>query len=224
MIGYAISSSGGPYPLFALSFVFNGIGFGFQVRQYKLLQSGADCQDAQINALTARLPNPNAKMSLLHSFFGLGGTIAPFISTPFVQHHAQRPYLLYTLCLAVAVITLAVEIVVFRGQTEEQLTGRKDRSEAEKRASEAGEALPVPLPEVGATEARVASQSEARMESGEEVVAASNGSGAKMRTILTTPAAYVFVLHAFLYVSCIGFFMVMLMHRSGWRRPLVPGP
>lgn len=32
MIGYAISSSGGPYPLFALSFVFNGIGFGFQVR------------------------------------------------------------------------------------------------------------------------------------------------------------------------------------------------
>jgi hypothetical protein len=30
MIGYAISSSGGPYPLFAISFVFNGIGFGFQ--------------------------------------------------------------------------------------------------------------------------------------------------------------------------------------------------
>jgi len=143
-------------------------------------------------------------MSLLHSFFGLGGTIAPFISTPFVQHHASRPYLLYTLCLAVAVITLAVEVVVFRGQTEEQLTGRKDRSEAEQRASDAGEALPVPLAEVGAAEARIDGLTATRTEGGEEVVATSNGSGAKMRTILTSPAVYVFVLHAFLYVSRLG--------------------
>jgi len=133
-------------------------------------------------------------MSLLHAFFGLGGTIAPFISTPFVQQFPNRPYLLYTINLAVALITLAIEVVVFKGRTEEQLTGRKedDRNLLAATAT-------APLGEL-ATDVQAARIEQETAE--EPVVQATLVSSAqKMKQILSNPAVYVFTFHAFLYVS-----------------------
>jgi hypothetical protein len=132
-------------------------------------------------------------MALLHSFFGLGGTVAPFISTPFVQHFPKKPYLLYTINLAVALLTLSVETAVFRGQTEEQLTGKPERmAESTESKTEA----PMPLAEMGTAEAEVAHRGAESQVPSRPLLSSS----AKMKIILTTPAVYVFVLHAFLYV------------------------
>ena len=134
-------------------------------------------------------------MSLLHAFFGLGGTIAPFISTPFVQHFPTKPYLLYAINLAVAMITLGIEVFVFRGMTEEQLTGRKDES-ADLIATTAAP-LGDHATEVQATMAYPSSPA------GEPVTPATLASSAqKMKRILSNPAVYIFVFHAFLYVGC----------------------
>lgn len=143
-------------------------------------------------------------MSLLHAFFGLGGTISPFISTPFVQRYSTQPNLLYTINLGVAVLTLAVEVFVFKGQTEEQLLGKaKAREESGVVALPLGELVPpetVPRPEGSQTEGNAT-----RLES----------SSSKMRRILSSPAVYVFIFYSFLYVSLPHSFTVTLISRLG---------
>jgi len=133
-------------------------------------------------------------MSLLHAFFGLGGTVAPFISTPFVQHFPNRPYLLYTINLAVALITLGIEVAVFKGMTEEQLTGRKDEIQNEIATAAA------PLGELG-TDVQAATVQHEAEDGGVATPATLVSSAQKMKRILSNPAVYVFTFHAFLYVS-----------------------
>lgn len=131
-------------------------------------------------------------MSLLHAFFGLGGTVAPFISTPFVQYYSRRPYLLYTINLAVAVLTLAVEVIVFRGQTEEQLVGKTGTS------TENGQPVLLPLGEIVPPEA--AEEGGRGVEEPSQSPRGLQSSGHKMRRIMTTPVVYVFMLYSLLYV------------------------
>jgi hypothetical protein len=153
-------------------------------------------------------------MSLLHAFFGLGGTVAPFVATPFVQHFPTRPYLLYTINLAVALITLAIEVIVFRGRTEEQLTGRKDETENRLAATAAA-----PLGELAPDVQAAGVEQEPVL--GEPVVPATLVSSAhKMKRILTTPAVYVFTFHAFLYVSAR---LDLANARSEWKPPSEAG-
>lgn len=133
-------------------------------------------------------------MALLHSFFGLGGTIAPFVSTPFVQHFPHRPYLLYALNLGVAVITLAITLIVFRGETEEQLTGRVEGVEREPLNDQ-----PIALADV-ANNPCAAHGSPATNEASEgpNVLLSS---AKKLKIILSMPSVYVFSFYSFLYVS-----------------------
>jgi len=68
-------------------------------------------------------------MFYVQSCFGLGATIAPFISTAFAQHVTERAYLYYIVAMAVALITAVVLVLVFELRTEEQVVGNADKAQ-----------------------------------------------------------------------------------------------
>ncbi|KAL7424380.1 hypothetical protein Q5752_000062 [Cryptotrichosporon argae] len=110
-LGYALMCWGGPYPLFCFAFVLNGFGLGLQ--------------DAQVNALVSRLPRADIIMFLVHAVYGLGATVAPLVSTQFVERIPDRVYLYYAVSLGMALATAALVILVFAGRTEDQVVGRR---------------------------------------------------------------------------------------------------
>lgn len=85
-------------------------------------------QDAQVNTLTSRLPAASHKVFYVQSCFGLGATIAPFISTAFAQHVPDRAYLYYLVAVGVALGTAVVLVLVFETRTEEQIVGHLDET------------------------------------------------------------------------------------------------
>ncbi|ORY26856.1 major facilitator superfamily domain-containing protein [Naematelia encephala] len=117
-LGYVWLCWGAPYPVFVLGYVFVGYGLGLQ--------------DAQVNSLTSRLPGASTKMFLMHAVYGLGATVSPLVSTEFVKR-VPRIYLYFTVSLGLAIITLVVLALVFRGRTEDQVVGV--RPDVEKSAS-----------------------------------------------------------------------------------------
>ena len=76
-----------------------------------------------MNNITTRLPSASTKTFLDQACFGLGATIAPFLSTPFVQKLPNRAYLFFLVTLGVALITAAVLVLVFEMRTEAQIVG-----------------------------------------------------------------------------------------------------
>ena len=147
-----------------------------------------DTQDAQVNSMTARLPNANTKMFLLHAFYGLGATISPLVSTEFVKREADRVYLYFAVSLGFAAVTVTLLLVVFRLRTEDQVVGRRASqpddiaSPDEKNMQQGGEPVLAREPEV-------------------EVRKQVEGSGNKMKRIMKTPAAHFMAFYLCVYVN-----------------------
>ena len=83
-------------------------------------------QDAQVNALTSRLPNASTKMFLLQAFFGIGACVAPIISTIYIQHYPTTAYSYYFISFGVAIFTLIALVVVFQGRTDDQVASKSE--------------------------------------------------------------------------------------------------
>lgn len=174
VICYLFAGTGGPYPLFLIGYVFNGFGLGLQ--------------DAQVNNVVSRLPGAGSKMSIVQACFSVGGTIAPFISTAFAQH-VDQVYRYFFVAMGIGIMTIVIMLLAFQGKTEEQIVS-KLQIEGEEREGEVVE-----------------------MQTGEEkdvvVVAPTEAilppvlqtSGAKMKRIFSSPAAWTLMSFAFLYVS-----------------------
>ncbi|ODN96385.1 hypothetical protein L198_04099 [Cryptococcus wingfieldii CBS 7118] len=165
-LAYILMCWGSPYPLFLIAYIFNGFGLGLQ--------------DAQVNSLTARLPNAPTKMFLMHALYGFGATISPFVATAFVQHIPDRVYLYFTVSLGLAVLTAALVLGVFRLRTEDQIVGSRQEEVEEKK-------------EVSPTETV--------QEDGPPVKKINQDSGSKMKRILKTPVVHYMAFYMVIYVG-----------------------
>jgi hypothetical protein len=156
----------------------------------------ADPEDALANAMTSRLPSASTKLSLLHAFFGLGATIAPFISTQFVKH-VSKAYRYYTVAAAVAVFTALLLVLVFEGRTDDQVVGRRVtalssggiRSDPSEGREQHGHER-----EDSASEIK-------QKEEGYEQEGGGGGTGDKMKRILKLRSVWAVVVYSFIYVS-----------------------
>jgi hypothetical protein len=173
----------------------------------------ADPEDALANAMTSRLPSASTKLSLLHAFFGLGATIAPFISTQFVKH-VSKAYRYYTVAAAVAVFTALLLVLVFEGRTDDQVVGRRVTalSSGGGLNGEGDEEEAIPLqrgirsdPSEGREQhehEREDSASEIKQkEEGYEQEGGGGGTGDKMKRILKLRSVWAVVVYSFIYVS-----------------------
>lgn len=195
VICFLLAGTGAPFGVFLVAFFFNGFGLSIQ--------------DAQVNNLTTRLPNPAVLMSFVQASFSGGATIAPFLSTAFAQHLPKRSYLYFFVAMGVAVIAMAIMLVAFRGMTEEQIVGTGDAS---------GASTPTPTAAVETKEReegveRTRSRTPPAIEDGQvapadatvgalgEAAQLENSSGAKLKRILKRPAIYILMAWSFLYIA-----------------------
>lgn len=147
--------------------------------------------------MTSRLPSPAIKLCLLHSAYGLGATIAPFISTQFVKYVPQA-YKYYLIAMAVAVFTAVLLAVVFEGRTEDQVIAKRVSSTAD---VEDGEEA-IPLRSNGDGEELGGDGPGDTVEMGEKGrVERHEGSGGKLWRVLRLPAVWALVLYSVIYVS-----------------------
>lgn len=175
MFAYCLMCWGPPFPLFLIAYLFNGFGLGLQ--------------DAQVNSMTARLPNANTKMFLLHAFYGFGATISPLVSTEFVKREADRVYLYFAVSLGFAAVTVALLLGVFRLRTEDQVVGRRSVEPEEGVLADEKHAPQAIEPEL--------TQEQEQTQKRKEV----EGSGGKMKRIMRTPAAHFMAFYLAVYVS-----------------------
>ncbi|WVQ81604.1 hypothetical protein IAT38_003728 [Cryptococcus sp. DSM 104549] len=117
VLAYALMCWGGPFPLFVIAFIINGFGVGLQ--------------DAQVNALTSRLPGANTKMFVMHAFYGFGATVSPLVSTAFVQHMFDTVYYYFAVSLGLAALIMVLLLVTFRLRTDDQILGKRGSEEKE---------------------------------------------------------------------------------------------
>lgn len=174
-LAYCLLLWGPPFPLFVLAYLFNGFGLGLQVSLETLL--ALNTQDAQMNSLVARFPDPNVKMFLLHAAYGLGATVSPLVSTEFVKKLPDQVYYYFAVSLGLAVFIIALLFATFRMRTEDQIVGKREVVPAE--------ALTETSPESGA-----------RLEEKDE-----ENSGDKMKRIMRTPAVHAMAFYLAIYVS-----------------------
>ncbi|ODN75425.1 hypothetical protein L202_06576 [Cryptococcus amylolentus CBS 6039] len=183
-LAYILMCWGSPYPLFLIAYIFNGFGLGLQ--------------DAQVNSLTARLPNAPTKMFLMHAFYGFGATISPFVATAFVQHIPDRVYLYFTVSLGLAVFTAALVLGVFRLRTEDQIVGSRQEEVEEKKEVFSSETV---------------------QKDGPPVKKINQDSGSKMKRILKTPVvhcmAFYIVIHVGVEVTIGGWATSFLIDERG---------
>ncbi|KAI9634044.1 major facilitator superfamily domain-containing protein [Dioszegia hungarica] len=166
-IGYVLMCWGGPYPIFVIAYIFAGLGMGWQ--------------DAQVNSLAARMPHATTVMFMSHAVYGLGATVSPFVATAFVQRVTSRFYLYFTISLALALGTVVVLLLTFKGRSEDQIVGQ--RSEARANEEKPKDVTMVPT------------------ESGEVADLEVRGSSQKLKAILSTPRAYFLAIYIFLYMG-----------------------
>lgn len=172
---YLLAGTGGPYPLFLFGYVFNGFGLGIQ--------------DAQVNNMVSRLPGAGSKMSIVQACFSSGGTIAPFISTAFAQH-VKEVYRYFFVAMGIGILAVVVMLLAFEGKTEEQIVSKlKVDGDGE---GEGWEPECVEMHGEGTTEVVIAPN---------EAILPVQTSGAKMKRIFSSPAAWTLMSFAFLYVS-----------------------
>lgn len=195
-ICFLLAGTGAPFGVFLVAFFFNGFGLSIQ--------------DAQVNNLTTRLPNPAVLMSFVQAAFSGGATIAPFLSTAFATHLPKRSYLYFLVAMGVALIAMAIIIVAFKGMTEEQIVGTGALPDTPS---------PAPTPVAVETKEREAGVERARsrtppaIEAGAvapadttvgalgEAAQLENSSGAKLKRILKRPAIYILMAWSFLYIA-----------------------
>ncbi|KAL1740986.1 major facilitator superfamily domain-containing protein [Schizophyllum fasciatum] len=105
VVGYTIQAPALPFPVLCIGYVINGIGIAIQ--------------DAQANGYVASLANNSeAKMGMLHAAYGLGAFVAPLVSTQFSQ--LSRWSFHYLVSLGIAVISVVVQIMVFRFRSHDE--------------------------------------------------------------------------------------------------------
>ncbi|KAK7044701.1 MFS domain-containing protein [Favolaschia claudopus] len=109
VVGYSIQAPAPPFPLFLISFTFNGFGIAVQ--------------NAQSNAYVVNLRhNSELYMGMLHASYGAGALSSPLIATQFAQLHHWSFHYLVSLGLALSnVIILAL---TFRGRTQDEALAR----------------------------------------------------------------------------------------------------
>lgn len=194
-ISYLLCGTGAPYAVFLVAYGFNGFGLSLQ--------------DAQVNNLASRLPRAGVTMSLVQASFGLGGTLAPFLSTAFAAN-VERAWYYYFVAMGVALAAVVVLVLALQGRTEEQLILIQAVDEAGGGVGGVGEAGGGGKAEDGvrdnSTTAAVGGDTEkpVAVEHGKRRVvnkANAASSGAKMKRILATPAVYAVMGFAFFYVS-----------------------
>jgi fucose permease len=185
VISYMMCGTGGPYAVFLIGYAFNGFGLSLQ--------------DAQVNNITSRLPSAGTKMAFVQACFGLGGTLAPFLSTAFAANVREAWYY-YFVAMGVALLALVIMLLAFDMRTEEQLIQPEDWKEGERletaqdreRAAQAereremrekgGEVESEPEPEPKAPKKPATS-------------------GQKMKRIFATPAVWALMGFSFLYIG-----------------------
>ncbi|GAB1526101.1 hypothetical protein RhiTH_009267 [Rhizoctonia solani] len=107
-VSYAILVPALPFPVAAIAFLINEFGIGLQ--------------DAQANGFVSALRNnPSAKLGIIHSLYGAGAFISPFVATQF----ANKPYwsYLYAVPLVIASFNLVLMFTTFGFHTQEELLG-----------------------------------------------------------------------------------------------------
>lgn len=112
ILAYFVLSQGLPYPYFLTAIALGGFALALQ--------------DAQVNNIGCRLRNGARKLSIVQACFSIGGTIAPFFATPFVERVGDRPYLYFYISMGVATFAFGIMGVAFvRGGIEDIVTGVK---------------------------------------------------------------------------------------------------
>ena len=104
-----------PYPLFAVSMFFSGLGIAYQ--------------DAQANTFAANVKKAHYWLGMLHAVYGLGALIAPLVATSIA---ATTPYWHYYYCVMLGVTVLDI---VFLGLTFRKGLFRPASSTAKETAS-----------------------------------------------------------------------------------------
>lgn len=181
VISYLLCGTGAPYAVFLVGYAFNGFGLSLQ--------------DAQVNNITSRLPNAGTKMAFVQACFGLGGTLAPFLSTAFAAH-VREVWYYYFVAMGVAIIALVVMLVAFQMRTEEQLIQPENWKAGEKleTAQERERAAQAEAREKGEVEV-------AQLEPEPEAPKKPATSGQKMKRIMATPAVWALMGFSFLYIG-----------------------
>ncbi|BEI86825.1 hypothetical protein CcaverHIS002_0701710 [Cutaneotrichosporon cavernicola] len=210
VISYLLCGTGAPYAVFLVGYAFNGFGLSLL--------------DAQVNNITSRLPNAGTKMAFVQACFGLGGTLAPFLSTAFAAH-VDKAWYYYFVAMGVSMIALVVMLVAFDMRTEEQLiqpenweAGEKlETAEEREHAEAAAAAAAFRLSESAAAQAELNEKSaEAKSETEAEADTKAEptpttprspapkkpaSSGRKMKRIFATPAVWALMGFSFLYIG-----------------------
>lgn len=102
VIVFSVQSAAPPFPAFAAVNFLNGLGTALQ--------------DAQVNSFVGSLTYHSAtKMSIVQSFYGLGGLVAPFVSTPFAQ--MERWSFHYLITLGFTIVNVISFAFAFRFKT-----------------------------------------------------------------------------------------------------------
>jgi len=185
-LGFVLMCFGGPYPLFVFAYYLNGFGLGLQ--------------DAQVNALTSRLPNAATKMFLMHAVYGLGATISPLVSTEFVKAVPAKFYTYFAVSVGLALATFLCLVGVFRGRTEDQVVGVRIADPVEEGGVELGnqvvEVKPDDVGVVGVLDIRESKVGGRDI----EATITNGGSGGKMKRIMRTPAVHFMAFYILVYV------------------------
>ena len=155
-----------------------------------------------MNNMSSRLPNASTKVSIVQACFGLGATIAPFISTPFAQN-IHRAYLYFLVAAGIALFVLVIVLLTIQGRTEAQCVGHLPLKQDEKRSAgdravlELEGQAPHPTASVVDHGGRLQTDPD---RAGAITVQPEISSGAKMRLMFSTKATWTLVAYQFIYV------------------------
>ncbi|CAK9782537.1 unnamed protein product [Cutaneotrichosporon oleaginosum] len=193
VVSYLLCGTGAPYAVFLVGYAFNGFGLSLQ--------------DAQVNNIASRLPNAGTKMAFVQACFGLGGTLAPFLSTAFAANVVEAWYY-YFVAMGVAIVAFVVMLVAFDMRTEEQLIQPEDWEAGERletaqdreRAAAAQAQAALSEKKKEQTEGAEA-KSEPEPEPELEIAKKRATSGQKMKRIFATPAVWALMGFSFLYIG-----------------------
>ena len=116
IIAYSLLAQGLPYVYFLCGITIGGFALALQ--------------DAQVNNIGCRLRNGARKLSIVQACFSIGGTVAPFFATPFVERVGDRPYLYFYISMGVATFAFSIMGLAFiTGGIEDIVDGAR-RNEA----------------------------------------------------------------------------------------------
>jgi fucose permease len=95
LVSYIVIALHPPYPVLVIAFIFAGFGNGLL--------------DAGWNAWIGVMANANEMLGLLHAFYGVGATIAPFVATTMITK-ANLPWYYWYYCM-VSLVRISLLVV-----------------------------------------------------------------------------------------------------------------